>query len=211
MSIWDYLISSEYFNSKLVVTIIMVGQQFCGINSIIFYGVSVLSALLPNYAVLLNCFISILNVAVTFLSATIVDKLGRKPLLLYSTTIMGGALVLVSLGILNSYSILTVVAIFTYICAFAIGLGPIPFLLISEVTQLPAASVAQSVGTVLNWLATFLVGYLFPVLNKWIGGYVFALFAVTCAATFVLIWKVVPETKGKKNYLQVWSIEERLD
>lgn len=202
-----YLKSSEFNNSKIVATGVLIFQQFCGINSIIFYGVSVLISIFPNYAIIINCLISLVNVVVTFVAATVVDKLGRKPLLLTSVSFMGVSTILIGIGIIFSNSIASIVGTFSYITFFAIGLGPIPFLLVSEVTQLKAKASAQSWGTTMNWLATFIVGFLFPILkNSWLGGGVYFIFTLMCVLTYGFIRKRVPETKGMSTYEQVWRI-----
>lgn len=202
-----YLRSSEYNNSKLVATGILVFQQFCGINSIIFYGVSVLIAIFPSHAIVINCLVSIVNAVVTFASAPLVDKLGRKPLLLTSVTFMGILTAILGFGIISSSSILSIVGTFTYITFFAIGLGPIPFLLVGEVTQPKAKALAQSWGTTMNWVATFLVGFLFPILKgSWIGGGVYYIFTCMCAVTFFFIKRYIPETKGTSSYEEVWGL-----
>lgn len=204
-----YLKSPEFNNSKIVATGILIFQQFCGINSIIFYGVSVLISIFPNYAIIINCLISLVNVVITFVAATFVDRLGRKPLLLTSVTFMGVSTVLIGLGIIFSNSISSIVGTFAYITFFAIGLGPIPFLLVSEVTQSRAKASAQSWGTTMNWLATFIVGFLFPILkNSWIGGGVYFIFTVMCGVTFGFIKRRIPETKGKSSYEEVWGVRE---
>ena len=148
---------------------------------------------------------------VTYVTATIVDRAGRRPLLIGSISVMGIACLITVHGIVGEHSYLTVFAIFLYIAAFAMGLGPIPFLLISEVTQLQATSVAQSFGTVLNWVATFLIGYLFPILHTKLGGYVFGIFGISCAIVGILVWYLFPETKGKKNYGEIFGVMTRLD
>lgn len=205
-----YLTSPEYFNSRLVATGILIAQQFCGINSIIFYGVSVLISVFPDYAILINCLISIVNVVVTFGSAPLIDKLGRKPLLLGSVTVMGILSSIMGFGIISSSAILSIVGTFTYITAFATGLGPIPFLLVSEVTQPKVKAVAQSWGTACNWFATGLVGLLFPILkNSWIGGGVYFIFTAFCALTYIFIKGYIPETKGLSTYEEVWG--QRVD
>lgn len=201
-----YLQDPEYFNSRLVSTGILIAQQFCGINSIIFYGVSVLISVFPDYAIAINCLISIVNVVVTFGSAPLVDKLGRKPLLLGSVTVMGVASSIMGFGIISSSAVLSIIGTFTYITAFAMGLGPIPFLLVSEVTQPKVKAVAQSWGTACNWFATGLVGLLFPILkNSWIGGGVYFIFTFFCIGTFFFIRDVIPETKGTTSYEEVWG------
>lgn len=207
-----YLKSSEYRNSKVVATGILILQQFCGINSIIFYGVSVLVAIFPKHAIFINCLISVVNVVVTFGAAPLTDKLGRKPLLLSSVTVMGILTVIMGIGIIYSSSILSITGTFSYITFFAVGLGPIPFLLVSEVTQPKAKALAQSWGTTMNWLATFIVGFFFPIFkNSWIGGGVYFIFTFMCIVSYIFIKYCVPETKGATSYEEVWGLSIRTD
>jgi MFS family permease len=180
-------------------------QQFCGINSIIFYGVKVIGKILPDYSIQVNFAISILNVVVTLAASAIIDHVGRRPLLLASTTVMTAMSLLISVGLTLSVSFLLVTATFVYIAAFAIGLGPIPFLIIGELSYPQDAATAQSFGTVCNWLATFIVGYLFPIGHGLMGGYVFAIFAAIAAMFATYVYKRVPETKGKTTYSEVWA------
>lgn len=206
VSLREYLVSSDYNNSKKVATGILVLQQFCGINSIIFYGVSVLISTFPTKAVFINCMISVVNVLVTFGSASIVDKLGRKPLLLASVSMMGVSTALLGFGIQTSSSVLSILGTFVYITFFAIGLGPIPFLLVGEVTQPRAKALAQSFGVTMNWVATFVVGFMFPVLRGILGGATFYIFTFMCGVSFFFIKKVIPETAGKESYEEVWGV-----
>lgn len=206
VTVKDYVTKPEYRNSLIVATGILVLQQFDGINSIIFYGVSVLVSIFPNHSIIINCLISLVNVVVTFVSATIVDKLGRKPLLLLSVSFLGFATILMGFGIIWTNSVLSIIGTFTYITFFAIGLGPIPFLLVGEVTQPSAKALAQSWGTSMNWVATFLVGYSFPVLKEWLGGSVYFIFTIMCFTSVWFIRTKVPETKGKHSYNEVWGL-----
>lgn len=211
VSLRQYISSPEFKNSRVVATGILVMQQFCGINSIIFYGVSVLISSFPNKAVMINCLISVVNVIVTFASAPLVDKLGRKPLLKTSVTFMGISAALLGFGIQSANPLFSIVGTFVYIGFFAIGLGPIPFLLVGEVTQPKAKALAQSFGVTMNWLATFVVGYLFPVLkNSWLGGGTFYIFTGMCAVTYIFVKSYIPETKGKNTYEEVWGIHAQL-
>lgn len=201
----EYLTLPVYRPLRVVATGLMTAQQFCGINAVVFYGVLIVATLFPTHAVILNCAISLVNVVVTYHSATVVDSRGRKPLLLTLVSVMGLSAFLVAFSTVLGLGSLSVLAIFLYIGAFAMGMGPIPFLLIAEVSQLCVTSMAQSYGTVMNWLATFVVGYFFPILNETIGGWVFALFGCVCVGTVVVVGRYLPETKGKKNYNEVWG------
>lgn len=202
----EYLVSPEYKNSRLVGTGILVLQQFCGINSIVFYGVSVLINIFPEAAVWINCLISIVNTVVTFASAPLVDKLGRKPLLKTSVSMMGILAAILGYGISTSNALLSIIGTFTYITFFAVGLGPIPFLLVGEVTQTKAKALAQSWGVTMNWLATFVVGFTFPILKESrLGAGVYYIFSAMCALAFYFISTYIPETKGLNTYEEVWA------
>lgn len=206
VSLREYLTLPQYNNSKTVGTGILVLQQFCGINSIIFYGVSVLIHIFPDAAVLINCLISVVNTVVTFASAPFVDKLGRKPLLKISVSMMGILAAILGYGILKSNALLSIIGTFTYITFFAVGLGPIPFLLVGEVTQSKAKALAQSWGVTMNWLATFVVGFLFPILKESrLGAGVYYIFAIMCAIAYYFINNFIPETRGCNTYEEVWD------
>lgn len=204
-TLWQYVTDPSYKKPRTVILAILSCQQFCGINSIIFYGVKVIGKILPDYSIQVNFAISILNVVVTLAASAIIDHVGRRPLLLASTTVMTAMSLLISVGLTLSVSFLLVTATFVYIAAFAIGLGPIPFLIIGELSYPQDAATAQSFGTVCNWLATFIVGYLFPIGHGLMGGYVFAIFATIAAMFATYVYKRVPETKGKTTYSEVWA------
>ncbi|KAH7591129.1 Major facilitator superfamily (MFS) profile [Nakaseomyces glabratus] len=203
-TLWEFVTREEYKKPRNVIFMILCAQQFCGINSIIFYGVKVISNSLPNSAVLVNFGISVLNVLMTFVASVIIDSLGRKPLLLSSSALMAGTSFLISIGISKDVPILLVIAVFAYIASFAIGVGPIPLMIISELTTHEAAAKAQSFGTICNWLATFLVGFLFPSFHEVMGGAVYCIFSIVAIGFVIYIKYRVPETKNKTSYSDVW-------
>ncbi|SCU84058.1 LAME_0C08042g1_1 [Lachancea meyersii CBS 8951] len=197
LSLLKYFTDPRYSKSRWAVTAILVSQQFCGINSIIFYGVKVISGQLPQYALAVNFVISIVNVVATFGASFLVDHWGRKPLLICSAAAMSVATTFVSGGIVADNAGVLVTFTIIYVAVFALGLGPIPFLVISELSPPDASGIAQSYGTTCNWIATFIVGYGFPSLHQWLQGYVFLVFAVYAAGFATYVWYKIPETKGK--------------
>ncbi|SCU99405.1 LANO_0F01728g1_1 [Lachancea nothofagi CBS 11611] len=204
LSLVQYFTDPRYAKSRWAVTAILMSQQFCGINSIIFYGVKVVSGQLPQYAILVNFAISILNVLVTFGASFIIDHWGRRPLLIASASAMSVATAFVSAGIVANNAVVLVTFTFIYVAVFAIGLGPIPFLVISELSPPEASGIAQSYGTTCNWVATFIVGYGFPLLSQQLNGYVFLLFTAYAAGFAVYVWFKIPETKGKQQEQLRW-------
>ncbi|GMG41164.1 unnamed protein product [Ambrosiozyma monospora] len=189
----------------------MLGQQFAGINSIIFYGVKILNGMFPEASILINCMVSVSNMVITLIASLFLDRLGRIPLLLTSLGLMGFASVGLSVGVLFDNSALTVLSIFSYVGSFAIGCGPIPFLYVSEVSQIEVKDLAQSWATDCNWASVFVIGSIFPPLNAWIGGYTYFLFAGVCFLFFAYAKVSFPETKGKQTYADVWKHYDRDD
>ncbi|KAK5124702.1 hypothetical protein LTR85_001415 [Meristemomyces frigidus] len=196
----------DYRPAVIAVVMIMVAQQLCGINSIVMYGVSLLSDLLEANSALLNVAVAALNLIVTLSAAPLVDKLGRKACLLLSIAGMGINSVLLAVGIMKGIAPLSAVAVLLFVASFGLGLGPIPFILSSELVGAEAVGATQSWALAANWIATFIVAQFFPVVNEKLGkGQVYFIFAGFALAfgLFTAWW--VPETKGKKDADEVWG------
>lgn len=190
----------------VVVAIIMVAQQGLGINSIVMYGVALLSDLLASNAATLNVVVAAVNIFVTIAGAPLVDALGRKTCLLLSMTGMGVCAVLLGFGIMYAVRVLSALAVMGFVASFGLGLGPIPFILASELVNSEAVGATQSWALAANWIATFVVAQFFPVVNEMLGkGQVYFIFAAFAAlfGTFTAIW--VPESKGKADADEVWG------
>jgi MFS family permease len=175
------------------------------------YGVSLLADLLQSNSALLNLVVSAVNILVTAGCAPLVEKLGRKTCLLNSLAGMGICSLLLAIGIIKSIKILSAISVLLFVSSFAVGLGPIPFILSSELVGPDAVGATQSIALAANWIATFLVAQFFPLANDRLQGNVYFIFAALSAFFFVFISWYVPETKGKKNADEVWGRERRVD
>lgn len=194
------------------VVVVMISQQFTGINSIIMYSVSLLQDTFPTGAPLLAILISVLNLVVTAACSPLPDRIGRKTCLLLSITGMGLASMLLALGISVNQKALSAVASLSFVASFAVGLGPVPFILASELVGPEAVGATQSWALAANWVSTFIVAQFFPMLNMWLGGHgrIYWIFAALAALFGSLIAWFVPETKGKANADAVWGRERNL-
>ena len=205
----------NYRPAIIAVVGVMLAQQFCGINSIIMYSVSLLSQLLPTTSALLSVGVSAVNLIATFACAPLADRWCRKPCLLLSIAGMGVSSLLLALGIIYSLAPLSAIATLTFVLSFATGLGPVPFILASELVEQEAVGATQGWALAANWTATFVVAQFFPVLNAWMGkGKVYLLFAGLAAGFFGFVTLFVPETSGKKSADEVWGrrgAERRVD
>ncbi|KAL8803009.1 MAG: hypothetical protein Q9182_003435 [Xanthomendoza sp. 2 TL-2023] len=210
IGIWSALVHPAYRPAIIAVVAVMLAQQLTGINSIVMYSVSLLSSLLPTTASLLIVGVAAINVVVTILCAPLSDKIGRKTCILLSIAGIGICSVLLAIGLLLGIKLLGAIATLVFVAAFAVGLGPVPYILANELVGPEAVGATQSAGLAANWIGTFLVSQFFPIVDKALGGqgkvyFVFAGFAVLLGA-FIAYW--VPETKGKSGIEEVWGKRE---
>jgi SP family galactose:H+ symporter-like MFS transporter len=198
------LLRSDAAPALLIGVVLAAVQQLAGINAVIAYAPSIMerTGLNASNSILYSVVVGVANVAATVVSIRLVDRGGRRPLLLASTAGTFASLVLlgltfeVSLGAWGSW--LSLVCLLGYIVAFAVGLGPIFWLLIAEIFPPRARAAGASVATAVNWSTSFVVGLVFAPLVDSIGqGPTFWLFAAVCAVGFWFVARCVPETKGR--------------
>jgi MFS family permease len=206
-----------YRPAIIAVVGIMFAQQLCGINSIIMYSVSLLKDLLPTSSALLTIIISIINLGTTMAASPLPDRLGRKTCLLVSIIGQGSSSLALALSIMFGLKILSAVAVLLFVAFFALGLGPVPFIMASELVGPEAVGPTQSWALGASYIATFLVAYLFPIvneaMNKALGGagWVYFIFAGFALLWAIFVLRNVPETRGKKDADEVWGRTRRTD
>lgn len=212
IGILKVIVHPEHYKAIIAVIGVMLAQQLCGINSVIMYSRSFLRDLLPTTAGIITIAVGALNLVMTIACAPLSDRLGRKTCLLLSIAGMGINSLVLGFALEFGVQILAAVATLLIVASFAVGLGPIPFILANELVGPEAVGATQSVALAANWIATFLVAQFFPILKVILDrGRVFFLFAGLAVLffSFVLWW--VPETKGKKNADEVWGRDRRED
>ena len=176
--------------------------QVSGINVIIYYGEEIFNAAGWQLGDALGglVIIGIVNSAFTLLTIWKIDSWGRKPILQLGTFGVVASLVLVGLLFHNeaTQGPWLLVLILCYIASFAIGLGPIPWVVISEIFPTRVRGRAMSFGVFAVWATCGLVSQTFPWLKESLGpAGCFWLYAALCAPSILFVWAVVPETKGK--------------
>ncbi|KAL4762458.1 putative MFS glucose transporter [Aspergillus foveolatus] len=196
-----------YRPAIIAVVGIMIAQQFTGINSIIMYSVSLLQSILPTAAALLSVLVSAINLIMTLACSPLPDKIGRKTCLLSSICGMGSTSILLAMGIYFNVKALSAVAVLLFVASFAVGVGPVPFILASELVGPEAVGATQSWALAANWISTFVVAQFFPMLNDALGGRgkIYWLFAAMAGIFAMFIYFRVPETKGRTSADEVWG------
>jgi sugar porter (SP) family MFS transporter len=180
-------------------------QQLIGVNTVIYYAPTILkfTGLGSGSAITQALSVGITNVIFTIIAVLILDKVGRRPLLTIGT--IGCILSLVVLGVFfassslqHSASWIALVCLIVYIASFAIGLGPVFWLMISEIFPLSVRSPAMSVSTVGNWTSNFLVSSFFLSLTTAITKQgTFWLYAFFGVLALIFFFARVPETKDR--------------
>src|SRR3990167_405516 len=171
--------------------------QLCGINAIIYYGPSVFQeygSFSKASLLLISLGIGILNLVATLLAMLLIDRYGRRSLLL-----SGLSVIALSLFLLKYLPCpFCIPLIFLYIAAFAVSLGVVVWVVLSEIYPAAIRARAMSLATIVNWGCNFLVALTFPGLSRAIGtGWVFVLYGIFAVCTWLFVYFFVPETKGK--------------
>jgi sugar porter (SP) family MFS transporter len=188
--------------------LLAVFQQVTGINTVIYYAPTLLNGagLGSSAALLANVADGVVNVGMTLVAIRLLDRVGRRTLLICGTCGMAVALITIALIFLTSGSrlsgaaaIVAIVALLAYIGSFAVGLGPVFWLLISEIYPVRVRASAMSAAASANWGANFVVTISFlSLLNAITAAGTFFLFAFLTLVAIAYIWRRVPETKGMR-------------
>jgi len=220
LSIPQVLKSKRYRWPMLTTVILQFSQALSGINAVFFYSSKMFEkAGIPHHLIpYANIGTGLINVIATVVAISLIEKLGRRPLVLYPM-----ALMVVVFGVLTALvqinetrnsptiGLVTVVFILIFIVCFAVGLGPIPFLYGGEVCRQEARDSVQSLGLVANYFGNILLSLFFPALNSIMGGYVFLIFLVLVLINLIFLWKQMPETRDKKieEIEKHWGITQK--
>ncbi|WP_055695238.1 sugar porter family MFS transporter [Streptomyces prasinopilosus] len=185
----------------LVGVILAALQQFGGINTILYYAPTIMgeAGLSASNAIYYSVFIGAVNVVVTIVSVYLVDRIGRRPLLLLSLVGMGISIALLGVAFSTDLApVLMLVFMMLYIVAFGIGMGPVFWVLLGELFPPAQRAEGAGAGSTVNWLSNFVVSLLFLPLISAIGeGPTFWIFAVICVLGVAFVAKWVPETRGR--------------
>jgi sugar porter (SP) family MFS transporter len=200
------LISPRVRPLLMVGVLLAVFQQITGINTVIYYAPTLLqgAGLGNNAALLANVVNGCVNVGMTIVAIWLLDKVGRRPLLLSGTAGMAVGMVIVACSFIGgsdlkgAAAVIAIIGLLVYTGSFAIGLGPVFWLLIAEIYPLRIRGAAMSVASMANWAANFVVTISFLTLLSAVGGVgVFFLFGFLTLVALGYFWRRVPETKGR--------------
>ncbi|KAI8988010.1 major facilitator superfamily domain-containing protein [Mycotypha africana] len=175
-------------------------QQLSGMNAVMYYSTNIFLLAFNNsqsMAQLMAIITTIVNFVATIVTVIVIDRFGRRPLLLIAEAGTCIFSVLLVIGYKVNSPGLLIASVFLYVASFALGIGPIPWMITSEMTPTHAASAVGAASTCINWCMNFVIGQIFPVIFAAIEGWSFLIFAVICLLSFLFTFFFLPETKGR--------------
>jgi SP family xylose:H+ symportor-like MFS transporter len=202
----DTLIKSSgklFFFGKTVILIgvlLSIFQQFVGINVALYYAPRIFESMgaEKDASMLQTVVMGLVNVIFTLSATLMVDKLGRKPLLMIGS--VGMAISMFAIGGLAFFKIIgigTLVFIIIYTASFMISWGPVCWVLISELFPNKIRGRAIAIAVAVQWAANYFISSTYPAMLEFSGGLTYCFYGLMSILSFIFVWKMVPETKGK--------------
>jgi sugar porter (SP) family MFS transporter len=203
---WKDLLHHSVRPALIVGMGLAIFQQITGINTVIYYAPTIIQSAgssSASAAILATAGIGVVNVVMTLVAMWLIDRIGRRPLLL---TGIGGMIVTLGIlgylfnapvhsGIAGRFAVVTIMA---YVAFFAISLGPIFWLLIAEIYPLQIRGQAEGTAAATNWVFNLVVSITFLTLVERIGpAHTFWLYGALAVASWLFSYFLVPETKGR--------------
>jgi sugar porter (SP) family MFS transporter len=201
---WKELFSPHVRRAFLIGIGISVFQQITGINTVIYYAPQIFQKAgyqTAQGAILATMLVGIVNVGMTIVALWLIDRLGRRPLLVGGLIGMGLSLAVLGFSFFSGGShvgLVAILGVMAYVACFAISLGPVAWLIISEIYPLGIRGRAMGVATFANWVCNYIVSLTFLSLIDTFGtGMTFWLYTLICVLALWFVLKMVPETRGK--------------
>ncbi|GAB4334294.1 MAG: D-xylose transporter XylE [Flammeovirgaceae bacterium] len=194
-------------------------QQVTGINVIMYYGTEIFKGMGEGTsgALFQTILVGVINLIFTILAIYTIDKWGRKPLVIVGSLGMGlGIFGLAACIYTQSFGIIALVSVLTFIGSFAMSMGPVVWVLLSEIFSNKIRGTAMSIAVAAQWISNFIVTQTFPMMNNnealkesFNGSFAFWVYGFFCIVTVLFTLKFVPETKGKslEEMEQVFGIQ----
>ena len=194
-------------------------QQFTGINAVLYYGADIFEKALgfgQEDVLKQQLLLAGVNLVCTFIAMGTVDKLGRKPLIYVgSVGMIAGFLMLGISLMLDQVGLISLIGVLVFIGSFALSMGPVVWVILSEMFPNQIRSAAMSIAVAVQWAMNYVVSQSFPIVmgsdvnqsSTWNGSLPYFIFIGFIAMIIFVTYKYVPETKGKslEELEEIWD------
>ncbi|XP_047334966.1 sugar transporter ERD6-like 6 [Impatiens glandulifera] len=199
----------RYWYPLMVGIGLLVLQQLSGINGVLFYSSNIFASAGVSSSNAATFGLGAIQVIATGVTTWLVDRAGRRLLLIISSCIMTISLFVVAFAFYIEdfvapdselhyrMGILSLVGLVAFVIAFSLGVGAIPWIIMSEILPVNIKGLAGSIATLLNWMTSWAITMTANLLLAWSNGGTFTIYGVVAAFTIVFVVLWVPETKGR--------------
>ena len=187
----------ESHKSLFIIAMLHLAQQLSGINAIFYFSTAIFDEEKSSLAPYVPILIALLNVFMTVVSLALMDRAGRRILLLSSVAGMVLAYIGFTSSLYFSLFILKAISVLLFVAAFAIGMGPVPWLMLGEIFAPWCAGAGVTLGVSVNWIFNFLVVASFQPLRSILGKNVVLPYLIFLVIFGIWAFFGIPETKGK--------------
>ncbi|PKP10410.1 MAG: D-xylose transporter XylE [Bacteroidetes bacterium HGW-Bacteroidetes-4] len=201
----------SYGKTVIIIGILLsVFQQFVGINVALYYAPRIFESMGAgkDASMMQTVVMGLVNVVFTVFAILTVDKLGRKPLLMIGSVGMAiGMFAIGALAFMNIVGTSTLVFIIIYTASFMMSWGPICWVLIAEIFPNKIRGKAVAVAVAAQWAANYFISSTYPSMMEFSGGLTYSFYGLMSVLSFLFVWKMVPEPKGKtlEEIEQFWK------
>ncbi|KAK7977477.1 hypothetical protein PG988_004967 [Apiospora saccharicola] len=215
---WRELVTVPKNRRALTIACLLQGlQQLCGFNSLMYFSATIFTMLGFSIPTLTSLSVAVSNFVFTVAALLLIDRVGRRRILLYSIPFMVLGLLLSAGGFRyiklpdhglggipdsgdadknGAAAVAILVSMIVFVAAYALGLGNVPWMQ-SELFPLSVRSLGSGLSTATNWSANFVVGLTFlPLMDALTPTWTFVLYAAVCVAGWAAVWRIYPETTG---------------
>jgi len=218
------LFAKGVFSIIVIGTILSALQQFTGINAVLYYGADIFEQALgfgKEDVLQQQVLLAGINLVFTFVAMATVDRFGRKPLIFIgSFGMLAGFLLLGGTLMTGSVGILSLIGVLLFIASFAMSMGPVVWVILSEMFPNNIRSAAMSIAVAAQWAANYIVTQTFPMVAEsevnnnayWNGSLPYFIFSAFILGIIIFTYKYIPETKGKslEELENMWDIPEEI-
>ncbi len=195
------LLKGKMFRLLLIGIALAVFQQASGINVIMYYAPSIFKSagFGTGSALFQTAIMGLINLTFAVIAMFFVDKLGRKPLMIIGSIGTGISLLLLAITFITNHfqGYFVLFCIMGYLAFFGFAIGPVAWVIISEIFPNSLRSHAVAISFFFLWMADFIVSFTFPYLLANLKGYSFLIYSFVCFVCLLFVIKYITETKGK--------------
>lgn len=196
------LLQTYELRTPLIISLVLqMVQQFSGINAVFYYSTSIFQSAGVKEDRAASCLVGVVSVVMTGVTVKVVEIMGRRSLLLLGLAGMFVFYAVMTISFryehLSGMNYVSVVATLLCVMFFQLGPGPIPWFITAELFSQAPRPAAVAIAGVVNWLSNFVIGLVFPSLQKALYPYTFLVFIALVGFFFAFTFFLVPETKGK--------------